>query len=113
MGKKGYTLPHTIMTNSDLTRIINSDEIQSKLRPAVKTVKRHYRKKNPLKNLGAKVILNPYALAMRRSEMASQEARKTQRAQAVAKARAAKTLAAKKAHKAQQKKRGETSFARI
>merc|ERR1711874_967622 len=61
--KKGYTLPRTIMTNSDLTRIINSDEIQSKLRPAVKTVKRHYRKKNPLKNLGAKVILNPYALA--------------------------------------------------
>ena len=26
--KKGYVLPRSIMTNSDLTRIINSDEIQ-------------------------------------------------------------------------------------
>lgn len=27
--KKGYKLPRSIMANSDLTRIINSDEIQS------------------------------------------------------------------------------------
>ena len=27
--KKGYRLPRTPMTNSDLTRLINSDEIQS------------------------------------------------------------------------------------
>lgn len=27
--KKGYTLPRSQMTNSDLTRLINSDEIQS------------------------------------------------------------------------------------
>ena len=27
--KKGYKLPRSLLTNSDLTRLINSDEIQS------------------------------------------------------------------------------------
>ena len=27
--KKGYKLPRPLLTNSDLTRLINSDEIQS------------------------------------------------------------------------------------
>lgn len=31
--KKGYTLPRSCMTNSDLTRLINSDEIQTVVRP--------------------------------------------------------------------------------
>lgn len=31
--KKGYRLPQAPMTNSDLTRLINSDEIQSIVRP--------------------------------------------------------------------------------
>ena len=36
--KKGYTLPRSQMTNSDLTRLINSDEIQSVVRaPKVRT----------------------------------------------------------------------------
>jgi len=53
------------MTNADLARIINSDEIQSALRPKQRQ-RRHERKKNPLKNLGALVKLNPYALSQRR-----------------------------------------------
>merc|ERR1712205_169121 len=32
--KKGYRLPRQMMTNSDLPRIINSDEVQSKVKPA-------------------------------------------------------------------------------
>merc|ERR1711896_92715 len=32
--KKGYRLPRAIMTNSDLPRIINSDEVQAKVVPA-------------------------------------------------------------------------------
>merc|ERR1711990_177054 len=62
--KKGYRLPRQMMTNSDLPRIINSDEVQSKVKPATKSVcdKSTKRiKKNPLKNLGTMIKLNPYA----------------------------------------------------
>jgi large subunit ribosomal protein L4e len=70
--KSGYTLPHNIMGNSDLSRLINSDEIQSKVRPARTTVLRARHKKNPLKNLGVMVRLNPYALSVRRAELLHQ-----------------------------------------
>lgn len=73
--KSGYTLPRNIVANSDITRIINSDEVQSKVRPANNVVTRRRLKKNPLKNLGVKVRLNPYALSLRRSELLSQERR--------------------------------------
>jgi len=73
--KKGYTLPRNIMFNSDVTRLINSDEVQSKVRPAIKKVVRAPLKKNPLTNLGARVKLNPYAMALRRSEILTQQRR--------------------------------------
>jgi len=73
--KTGYTLPRNIMANSDITRIINSDEVQSKVRAATTVVTRRRIKKNPLKNLGVKVRLNPYALSVRRSELLAQERR--------------------------------------
>jgi len=67
--KKGYTLPRNVMFNSDVARLINSDEVQSKVRPAIKAIVRAPLKKNPLTNLGARVKLNPYAMALRRSEI--------------------------------------------
>jgi large subunit ribosomal protein L4e len=74
--KSGYTLPRSIMTNSDLTRLINSDEVQSKVRAPKAGAKKGSRlKKNPLKNLGVKVRLNPYAICLRRSELLAQERR--------------------------------------
>merc|ERR1711868_18080 len=54
--KKGYKLPTAKMSNSDLTSIINSDEIRA-------------RKKNPLRNFGFMVKLNPYAIPARRAEL--------------------------------------------
>jgi 60S ribosomal protein L4 C-terminal domain len=57
------------MTNSDITRLINSDEIQSIVRPTKSTPKRASLKKNPLKNLGALLKLNPYAKTARRMEL--------------------------------------------
>jgi len=81
--KSGYRLPRPVMANSDLNRIINSDEIQSKLRPAVKEVRRARLHKNPLTNLGVLVRLNPYALATRRAELQAQEKRKTAKALAI------------------------------
>jgi large subunit ribosomal protein L4e len=96
--KKGYELPRPIITNSDISRIINSDEVQSKLRPALKIVKRYRQKKNPLKNLGVRVRLNPFTLAHRRSELLAQEKRGANREAALKKLRAEKK-ALRKAHK--------------
>jgi len=62
--KKNFRVPRAIMSNSDLTAVINSDEVQSKVRP-VKTsdtaASTKRLKKNPLKNLGTLIKLNPYA----------------------------------------------------
>lgn len=70
--KKGYTLPRAPMTNSDLTRLINSDEIQSIVRPPKVQKRGRPLKKNPLKNLGALLKLNPYAKTARRQQLLSQ-----------------------------------------
>ncbi|KAG4303401.1 hypothetical protein PCANB_000417 [Pneumocystis canis] len=61
--KKDYRLPHNIVTQPDITRIINSDEIQSVLRPKgpQQTRRRISQKKNPLKNRRLLYKLNPYA----------------------------------------------------
>jgi large subunit ribosomal protein L4e len=69
--KKGYQLPDNIMTNPDVSRLINSDEIQSVIRPAMtKHTKRPFtQKKNPLKNQGVMNRLNPYAQVLRRAEL--------------------------------------------
>ncbi|KAL1914937.1 60S ribosomal protein uL4 [Calcarisporiella thermophila] len=75
--KKDYSLPNAIMTNPDVARLINSDEIQSVVRPAgPKTQKRPFtQKKNPLRNVGVMVRLNPYARTLRRAEILSQQRR--------------------------------------
>merc|ERR1719331_242903 len=62
--KKGFRVPRSMMTNSDLPRIINSDEVQAKVKPAktsVTAISTKRIKKNPLKNLGTMIKLNPYA----------------------------------------------------
>lgn len=102
--KKDYHLPHNIMTNSDITRIINSDEVQSKVRPAVKFQRRILRKKNPLKNVGAMIRLNPYASVLRRSEALSAERRAKSKATKIGQNREAQAKAASKRHEKQQSK---------
>jgi large subunit ribosomal protein L4e len=91
--KTGYTLPRSVMANSDVTRLINSDEIQSIVNPQKKGQRRKTLKKNPLKNLGVKVRLNPYALTLRRSELLAQERRAAGR-----EARLKATRASRKSH---------------
>mmetsp|Transcript_9192 Transcript_9192/g.34577 ORF Transcript_9192/g.34577 Transcript_9192/m.34577 type:complete len:382 (-) Transcript_9192:152-1297(-) len=71
--KKGFVLPQSVMSNADLARLINSDEIQSVVRPTKCGVNRVARKKNPLKHKGALLKLNPYALAARKAEKEHQE----------------------------------------
>ncbi|KAI9731920.1 MAG: hypothetical protein M1834_004371 [Cirrosporium novae-zelandiae] len=64
--KRDFLLPSNIMTNSDISRLINSTEVQSVLR-AVKggaiTKRTAVQKKNPLRNRQVLLRLNPYAKA--------------------------------------------------
>ena len=73
--KTGYVLPRSKMVNADLARIINSDEIQSVVRPIKKEVKRAKLKKNPLKNLNTMLRLNPYAKTARRMSLLAEAQR--------------------------------------
>jgi len=67
--KVGYTLPRGKMYNTDLQRIINSDEIQSVLRAKKPAQVPTGVRGNPLRNLSFLVKLNPYALTARRTEI--------------------------------------------
>ena len=60
--KSGYHLQRNVMTCADLARIINSDQVQSKLREIRQSVRVHDKtKKNPLKNKAIMNRLNPFA----------------------------------------------------
>lgn len=87
--KTGFTLPRHIMANGDLAAIVNSDAIQSAVRPAKKSRNTHGRKKNALTNLGVMVKLNPYATTLRRKRIIGQGVKTTT-------APSAETLAARK-----------------
>lgn len=61
--KKGFLLPSNVVTNADLTRLINSSEIQSALRApkgSALTKRAAVQKKNPLRNRQIMLRLNPY-----------------------------------------------------
>lgn len=74
--KSNYMIPRTMVSNADVTRIINSEEIQKVVRPIKPTAPFYARKKNPLTNLGVMAKLNPYALTMKRSEIRKQTQKK-------------------------------------
>eukprot|EP01054_Gregarina_sp_Poly1_P006297 Gregarina_sp_Poly_1__6296@NODE_3345_length_1163_cov_614_146898_g2118_i0_p1_GENE_NODE_3345_length_1163_cov_614_146898_g2118_i0NODE_3345_length_1163_cov_614_146898_g2118_i0_p1_ORF_typecomplete_len354_score29_73Ribosomal_L4/PF00573_22/2_5e40Ribos_L4_asso_C/PF14374_6/4_1e03Ribos_L4_asso_C/PF14374_6/3_8e03Ribos_L4_asso_C/PF14374_6/3_4e23_NODE_3345_length_1163_cov_614_146898_g2118_i01021100 len=59
--KKGYILPKAVMTQTDLARIINSNEVQSVLRAQRSGRPHRTQHKNPLTNYAVKVRLNPAA----------------------------------------------------
>jgi large subunit ribosomal protein L4e len=62
--KKDFLLPSNVVSNADITRLINSSEIQSVLKEpkGYATTKRTgVQKKNPLKNRQVLLRLNPYA----------------------------------------------------
>lgn len=74
--KKGYNLPQPKMANTDLTRLLKSEEIRSVLRAPKKKVFRRVRRLNPLVNKRALVRLNPYAAVLKRRAILSAEKRK-------------------------------------
>jgi len=69
--KRDYYLPSSKLANTDITRLINSTEIQSIVRPAgpKKTKRPFAQKKNPLKNSAVLYRLNPYAQVLKRQEI--------------------------------------------
>nr|XP_034326412.1 60S ribosomal protein L4 [Crassostrea gigas] len=102
--KKDYNLPKPKMTNSDLSRLLKSDEIQSALRlPKRDNNRRRVLKKNPLKNPRVMNHLNPYSKVMRKAAQNVEAIRKASRQAKLDAKRGIKTEAkppAKKAAKA-------------
>ncbi|XP_015513903.1 large ribosomal subunit protein uL4 [Neodiprion pinetum] len=64
--KDGYNLPFPKMANTDLARLLKSDEIRKVLRAPRKKVVRSVKKLNPLNNTRAMLRLNPYAAVLKR-----------------------------------------------
>ncbi|XP_058813545.1 large ribosomal subunit protein uL4 [Topomyia yanbarensis] len=77
--KKDYNLPNPIMANTDLARLLKSDEIRKVLKPAKKTVHRHVRRLNPLTNTAQLVKLNPYSEVTKRRALLAAKKRKYER----------------------------------
>lgn len=62
--KKDFLLPSNLVSNADITRLINSDEVQKVLREPkgyANTKRSAVQKKNPLRNRQVLLRLNPYA----------------------------------------------------
>merc|ERR1711887_137024 len=83
--KKNYNLPPAKMANTDLARLIRSDEIQAVVRAPNKVVKRRVVKHNPLKNTRALLQLNPFAAVEKKNAILKQEQRVRAKAAALAK----------------------------
>eukprot|EP00534_Pseudo-nitzschia_fraudulenta_P000504 CAMPEP_0201127964 /NCGR_PEP_ID=MMETSP0850-20130426/32132_1 /ASSEMBLY_ACC=CAM_ASM_000622 /TAXON_ID=183588 /ORGANISM="Pseudo-nitzschia fraudulenta, Strain WWA7" /LENGTH=382 /DNA_ID=CAMNT_0047396985 /DNA_START=44 /DNA_END=1192 /DNA_ORIENTATION=+ len=96
-GENGKAIPTAAMTNADVARIINSDEVQSVLNPAKSTSAGYEPKANPLKSIAALEKLDVHAANKRRMAQKAEKDREANKAALLAKKRAART--AKKAFK--------------
>merc|ERR1719478_1390467 len=89
-------LPQMQMKNSDLSRIINSDELQSVVNAPKQGTKPRGLKCNPLKNAKAMERVNPYASAKKELEAKKQKAAEKAKADVRAAKKAGKHKPAKK-----------------
>lgn len=101
--KLGYQLKRPVLTNPDIARIINSNEVQSVVVPAKENERFIARKKNPLTNAKFLDYLNPYAAIQRKRAHEAQAAGKKRREQQLSKNRQKITKEAKKAVNARKK----------
>ncbi|PZC75464.1 hypothetical protein B5X24_HaOG206073 [Helicoverpa armigera] len=88
--KKNFNLPQPKMANTDLSRLLKSDEIRKVLRAPNKRVVRATRKLNPLNNTKAMLRLNPYSAVLRRKAVLDQDRRNNAKALALAEKRGIK-----------------------
>merc|ERR1712050_244721 len=105
--KSGYHLPRAQMANADVARIINSDEVQSVLRPKLEAPKRFGAKKNPLKNKALMEKLNPGSTQKRMLRKRACE-KGTNESELVQKKKKARLEASKTYNNAE--KKGEETF---
>ncbi|KZC05928.1 60S ribosomal protein L4, partial [Dufourea novaeangliae] len=85
--KAGYNLPFPKMANTDLSRLLKSDEIRKVLRAPRKRVLRSVKKLNPLTNTRAMLRLNPYAAVLKRAAILTARKRQMERELLVAEKR--------------------------
>jgi large subunit ribosomal protein L4e len=100
-GEEGKRIPAASMTNADLARLINSDEIQSVLNPIKPKPKQYAPKANPLRSLAALEKIDPYAAEKRRVAGRAEAAREANKEALMAKKRGIRN--AKKAFEKQGK----------
>merc|ERR1711976_982379 len=105
--KKGYNLPRAQMDNADVSRIINSDEVQSVLRPKLEAPKKFAVKKNPLKNPMVMARLNPGV--MKKKELRRKSHEKGTAEEGLVQTKKKARLSASKVHNKEHKK-GDDPF---
>jgi large subunit ribosomal protein L4e len=74
--KKDFLLPSNLVSQADLSRLINSSEVQSVLRAPkgeARTKRGAVLKKNPLKNKQVLLRLNPYASTFQKQKLGEQK----------------------------------------
>ena len=74
--KKDFLLPSALVHNADISRLINSSEVQAVVRPVkgeAKTKRSAVQKKNPLRNKQVLLRLNPYAKAFSEQKLGQQK----------------------------------------
>ena len=74
--KKDFLLPSNLVSNADITRLINSSEVQAVVRSAkggAHTKRAGVQKKNPLRNKQVLLRLNPYAKAFSENKLSSEK----------------------------------------
>merc|ERR1712154_306354 len=109
--KKGYFMPRAEMANADVARIINSDEVQSVLRPKLEPPKKHGKKKNPLTNPKVMERLNPGSTQKRLLRKRASE-KGTKESELVQKKKKAR-IAESKAHNKKCKKGDDTYYKKL
>ena len=70
--KKDFLLPSNVVHNADISRLINSSEVQAVVRPVkggALTKRAGVQKKNPLRNKQVMLRLNPYASAFHNEKL--------------------------------------------
>lgn len=88
--RKNYLLRREVVANPDIGQLINSNEVQSVLRPTRRPKKLHNKqKKNPLKNRAQMDYLNPFNKELR--EQRQKGVKKTRRIRKDRKAQTAKS----------------------
>merc|ERR1712136_588285 len=72
--KSNFNLPQPMMTNTDLTKWLQSQEIQAAIRPKKQGSTKSTVKRNPLKNASEMIKLNPFAVVQKRLTLNNEEA---------------------------------------